>query len=139
MSISQAICDSFKKEIVEGIHDFTADTFKIALYTSNATLSNSTTAYTTTEEASGTGYTAGGATLTIVAPTLSSGTTIIDASDVTWSTVTVTVRGALIYNSSKANRAVMVLDFGSDRVLSAGDLTVKFPNPDRYNAILRIT
>jgi len=139
MSITQAIADSFKKEIVEGIHDFTSDTFKIALYTSSASLNNSTTAYTTTGEASGTNYTAGGEILSVTAPTLSSGTVIIDASNVTWSNITATVRGALIYNSSKANRAVMVLDFGSDRVVIAGDLTVTFPNPDRYNAILRIT
>lgn len=141
MAITQALCSSFKQELVTGTHNFTASTgdiFKIALYTSAATLGASTTAYTTTNEVVGTGYTAGGKNMVSVTPVLSGTTAICDFTDVTWSTVTLTARGALIYNSSKANRAVLVLDFGSDKTATAGDFTIIFPVADASNAIIRI-
>jgi hypothetical protein len=138
--MSQVICNSFKVEVFKAIHDFTAgtgDTFKIALYTSASTISDSTTVYSTTNEAVGTGYTAGGATLASVTPTLSGITAIVDFADVTISAVTLTYRKALIYNSTKANRAVAVFDFGSDRVISGGNLVIQMPTPDASSAILR--
>ena len=141
MAITQALCNSFKPEMLTGTHNFTAstgDVFKIALYTSAATLDASTTVYSATNETTGTGYTAGGNTLTSVTPVLSGSVAICDFVDSTWSTATITARGALIYNSSKSNKAVMVLDFGSDKSSSAGNFTVVFPTPDASNAILRI-
>ena len=138
MAITQAMCTSFKVQLLAGDHDFDTDTFKIALYTSSATLDASTTAYSATNEASGTGYTAGGNTLTAVAPTSSGTTAYVDFADTTWSSSTITARGALIYNSSKANKAVAVIDFGSDKSSTAGDFTVQFPTADASNAIIRI-
>lgn len=138
MAITQAMCTSFKVQLLAGDHDFDTDTFKIALYTSSATLDASTTAYSTTNEVSGTGYTAGGNTLTAVAPTSSGTTAYVDFADTTWSSSTITARGALIYNSSKADKAVAVLDFGADKSSTAGDFTVQFPTADASNAIIRI-
>jgi hypothetical protein len=138
--MSQVVCNSFKVELFRAIHDFTAstgDTFKVALYTSASTISAATTVYTATNEAVGTGYTAGGAALTSVTPTLNGITAIVDFADVTISTVTLTYRKALIYNSTKANRAVAVFDFGSDRVISGGNLIIQMPVPDPSSAILR--
>jgi VCBS repeat-containing protein len=135
------MCTSFKKELLEGLHDFNAsggNTFKLALYTSSATLNASTTAYATTNEISGTGYTAGGGTLTNVDPTTSSTTAFCDFNDLTFSTATITARGALIYNSTNSNRAVVVLDFGADKTSTAGDFTIVFPTADSSNAIIRI-
>jgi VCBS repeat-containing protein len=108
------------------------------LYTSSATLNASTTAYATTNEISGTGYTAGGGTLTNVDPTTSSTTAFCDFNDLTFSTATITARGALIYNSTNSNRAVVVLDFGADKTSTAGDFTIVFPTADSSNAIIRI-
>lgn len=141
MAISQSMCTSFKVELLQGVHNFTAstgDTFKIALYTSSATLGASTTAYTVTNEVSGTGYTAGGNTLTNVTPTSSGTTAFTDFADTTWSTATITARGALIYNSTETNKAVCVLDFGSDKTSTAGSFTIVFPTADASNAIIRI-
>ena len=139
MAITQAMCTSFKVDLLAGDQDFDADTFKIALYTSSATLDASTTAYSVTNEVSGTGYTAGGNTLTVSTTPTSSGTTAyISFSNTTWSTATITARGALIYNSSKADAAVAVLDFGSDKTSTAGDFTIQFPTADASNAIIRI-
>lgn len=138
--MSQVVCNSFKVELFRAIHDFTAstgDTFKVALYTSASTIGAATTVYTATNEAVGTGYTAGGATLTSVTPTLNGNTCVVDFADVTISTVTLTYRKALIYNSTKANRAVAVFDFGSDRVISGGNLIIQMPVPDPSSAILR--
>lgn len=136
------LCTSFKVELLEGVHDFTTGTgsaFKIALYDSSATLDASTTAYTTTNEVTGTGYTAGGQALTNVTPTSTGTTAFIDFADVTWSASTITARGALIYNSTApGNPAVAVLDFGTDKVSTAGDFTVIFPTADASNAIVRI-
>ena len=136
------LCTSFKVELLKGIHNFSAsggDTFKIALYTSSATLDASTTAYSATNEVSGSGYTAGGNTLTNVDPTSSGTTAFLDFDDTTWSTATITARGALIYNSSAVgNPAVAVLDFGADKTSTAGDFTVVFPTADASNAIVRV-
>lgn len=142
MAISQSMCTSFKVELLQGVHDFrtTGDTFKIALYTSSATLDATTTAYTTSNEvsSSGTNYVAGGNTLTNVNPTSSGTTAFTDFADTTWSSATITARGALIYNSTESNKAVCVLDFGSDKTSTAGNFTIVFPTADASNAIIRI-
>ena len=141
MAITQAMTTSFKQELMEGVHDFTTHTFKIALFTSSATLGAATTAYSTTNEASGTGYTAGGEALTVVGGTVStSGTTaFIDFADVSWTSASITARGALIYSSSVVgNPAVAVLDFWSDKTSTDGTFTVQFPTADASNAIVRI-
>jgi len=142
MAITQAMATSFKVEILGGDFDFssgTADTFKIALFTSAATLGAATTAYATTNEVAGTGYVAGGNTLTISANPASSGTTaFLDFADTTWSSATITARGALIYKSGGTNPAIAVLDFGADKTSTAGDFTIVFPAADASNAIIRI-
>lgn len=142
MAISQAVCNSFKKELLDGIHNFNSsggDTFKIALYTSSATLDATTTAYSATNEASGTGYVAGGNTLTGQSTTQSTSTSYVDFSDSSWAGSTITARGALIYNSTDSNKAVIVLDFGSDKSSSASTFTVIFPSADATNAIIRVS
>jgi len=138
MAITQAMCNSFKTELLGGTHDLDTDVIKIALFTSSATLDASTTAYSTSNEVSGTGYTAGGNTLSGATISLSGSTAIVDFTDTTWSSATITARGALIYNSSKADRAIAVLDFGSDKSSTNGDFTVVFPAADASNAIIRI-
>ena len=143
MAISQAMTTSFKVEILGGDFDFSSGTtqvFKIALFTSSATLGATTTAYATTNEVVGTNYVAGGNTLTISANPASTGTTaFLDFADTTWSTATITARGALIYLSNGGTTpAVAVLDFGSDKTSTAGDFTIVFPAADSSNAILRI-
>ena len=148
MAITQAMATSFKVEILNGIHAFgttvtrgatTPDTFKIALYTSSATLDSTTTVYSTTNEVASTGgYTAGGNTLTTVAPTSSGTTAFLDFNDTTWSSSTITANGALIYNSTQSNKAVAVLAFGSDKSSSGGSFTIQFPTADASNAIIRI-
>jgi hypothetical protein len=142
MAITQAMCTSFKQELMVGTHDFTATTgssFKIALYTSSATLGATTTAYSATNEVSGTGYTATGEALTNVTPTTSGTTALTDFADQTWASSTITARGALIYNDTAAgDPAVLVLDFGADKTSTAGDFTVVFPAADASNAIIRI-
>lgn len=135
--MTQAIPTSFKAEILQGIHD-SADTYKIALYTSAATLGAATTAYTTTNEVSGVGYTSGGQTLSGFSVTTSGTTAILDfTTDPSWENATITARGALIYNASKANKAVMVLDFGSDKSNSEGTFTIRLPLPDATNGLIR--
>lgn len=150
MAISQAMTTSFKVEILDGIHNFgtgvirastAADVFKLALYTSSATLDASTTAYTTSNEvsSSGTNYTAGGLTLTISqAPTFTSTTAWLDFDDLTFASATITANGALIYNSTQGNKAVAVLAFGGDKTSTAGNFTIQFPSPTSTTAILRI-
>jgi hypothetical protein len=141
MAISQAMCTSFKKELLEAVHNFKnsgGDTFKIALYTSSASLGAATTAYSTTNEISGTGYTAGGNTLTRVDPSSSGTTGFTDFADTTWSSATITARGALIYNDTDSDKAVAVLNFGADKTSTAGDFTIQFPAADATNAIIRI-
>ena len=142
------MCTSFKKELLFGVHDFdlaNGDTFNIALYTNSASFDASTTAYTATNEVSGTGYSAGGQALTNVDPTTSGTTAFTDFADETWTTATITARGALIYNTtpnttsiSVSNPTVVVLDFGGDKTSTAGDFTVVFPTADASNAIIRI-
>ena len=141
MAITQAMCTSFKKELLEGTHNFKnsgGSTFKLALFTSSATLGAATTAYATTNEASGTNYTAGGANLTRVDPSSSGTTALTDFADLTFSTATITANGALIYNSSASDKAVIVLAFGRDKTSTAGDFTIQFPAADASNAIIRI-
>ena len=136
------MCTSFKKELLEGVHNFKnsgGSTFKLAMYTNSASFDASTTAYTTSNEVSGTGYSAGGGTLTRVDPTTSSTTAFTDFADLTFSTATVTARGALIYNdSASGDPTVVVLDFGGDKTSTAGDFTIVFPTADASNAIIRI-
>lgn len=138
MAISQAMCSSFKQQILLGEHDLDTDTIKIALYTSSATLGASTTVYTTSDEVVGTGYVAGGNTLAGATVSLSGTTAFVDFSDTTWSNATITARGALIYNSSKSNKAIAVLDFGGDKTSTNGNFTVQFPTNDASSAIIRI-
>jgi len=141
MAISQALCTSFKVELMTGTHNFTTstgNTFKLALYTSSATLGATTTAYSATNEAVGTNYVAGGSALTNVTPTSSGTTAFTDFADLTFSTVTITANGCLIYNSSASNKAVAVLAFGSDKTATAGNFTIVFPAADATNAIIRI-
>jgi len=151
MAITQAMCTSFKVALLDGEMDFssnTSQTFKIALYTSSATLGAATTAYATTNEVSGTGYTAGGQAIIVsTAPTDGgSGTTAYlsfkqsgaAADTVTWTDATITARGALIYKVGGTNPAVAVLDFGADKTSTAGDFQVQFPTADATNAIVRI-
>lgn len=142
MAITQAMCTSFKVDLLNGVHNFdaaTGDTFKIALYTTDAVLGADTTAYSSTNEASGTGYTAGGLNLVIpVDPTTGGTTAYVDFNDAVWSTATISAAGALIYNSSKANAAVAVLSFGGTVSSTAGAFTVQFPTAGAATAILRL-
>jgi len=144
MAITQAMCTSFKQALLDGEMDFssnTAQTFKIALYTSSASLDAATAAYTTSNEVSGTGYSAGGNTLTISTnPTNGgSGTTVfLSFSNTTWTSSTITARGALIYKSGGGNPSAAVLDFGSDKSSSNGDFQIQFPTADATSAIIRI-
>ena len=146
MAISQALCTSFKRQLLQGQHNFTASTghtFKLALFTSAATLGATTTDYSTSNEASGTGYTAGGGTLTNVTPTTSGTTAFTDFADLTFSASTITANGALIYNTttsggSGTTDAVAVLAFGGDKTSTSGDFTIQFPTADASNAIIRI-
>ena len=142
MSITSAMCTSFKKELMEAVHNFKntgGSTFNLALYTSSATLNASTTAYTTSNEVSGTGYTAKGAALTRVDPTTSSTTAFTDFANLTFSSSTITASGALIFNdSASGDPAVCSLAFGGDKTSTAGDFTIQFPTADASNAIIRI-
>ena len=140
------MCTSFKQELLEGAHNFKnsgGDTFKLAMYTNSASFNAATTAYTTSNEVSGSGYTAGGGTLTRVDPSTSGTTALTDFADLTFSTATVTARGALIYNTTTGSGSgttdtVVVLDFGADKTSTAGDFTIQFPTADASNAIIRI-
>jgi len=142
MAISQAMATSFKVELLGGDFDFstgTSQVFKIALYTSSATLGATTTAYATTNEVTGTNYVAAGNTLTISTNPASTGTTaFLDFADTTWADATITARGALIYLATAALPAVAVLDFGADKTSTAGDFTIVFPAADSSNAIIRL-
>ncbi len=142
MAITTALCTSFKQELMEAVHNFKnsgGNTFNLALYTSSASLGAGTTAYTTSEEVSGTNYTAKGASLTRVDPSTSGTTALTDFADLTFSNATVTARGALIFNdSASGDPAVCALDFGGDKTSTAGDFTIQFPTADASNAIIRI-
>lgn len=157
MAITQAMCTSFKAEILLAVHDFRntgGDTFKIALYTSTATIDANTTSYSATNEVTGTNYTAGGNTLTNGGVTASNtstsaGTGYTTFSNTTWTNATITARGALIYNNTPSangtanttltNAAVAVLDFGADKTSTAGDFTIVFPSATNTTAIIRIS
>ena len=141
MAITSAICNSFKTEILTGTHNFTAstgDTFNLALYTSSASLGAGTTAYTTSNEVSGTGYTAKGNALTSVTPTLDSSTAVCDFADTSFTSASFTARGCLIFNDDQSDKAVCVIDFGSDKTVTSGTFTIQFPTADASNAIIRI-
>ena len=142
MTIATAMCTSFKKELLEAKHNFLAsggNTFKLALYTSSATLGAATTAYSATNETSGTGYSAGGAALTNIDPTSSGTTGFTDFDDLTFSSSTITANGALIYNdTASGDPAVCSLAFGGDKTSTSGDFTIQFPTADASNAIIRI-
>ena len=150
MAITQAMCTSFKKELLEGVHNFKnsgGDTFKLALFaissggksSSTATLGATTTALVTTGEVASSGtYATGGGSLTRVDPTTSGTTAFTDFDDVSFTTATITARGALIYNSSDSNKAVAVLDFGGNKTSTSGTFTVQFPTANAGNAIIRI-
>ena len=145
MAITSAVCTSFKVELLKGVHNFTAttgNTFKIALYTSDATLGASTTAYATTNEitnTSGSAYTAGGATLTSVTPVASSTTAVCDIADVSYSSATFTANGCLIYNdSATGDPACVAVAFGADKTVTSGTFTIQFPTADATNAIIRL-
>jgi hypothetical protein len=138
------MCTSFKKELLQGVHDFTAstgDSFKLALYTNSASFTAATTAYTSSNEVGASGsYSAGGGALTNVTPTTSGTTAFTDFSDLTFTSATITARGALIYNDTAAgDPSVVVLDFGSDKTSTAGDFQIVFPTADASNAIIRIS
>ena len=141
MAISSAIATSFKQELLVGTHNFTASSgnaFKLALYTSSATLGATTTAFTTTGQASGTNYTSGGATLTSVTPTTSGTTALCDFADLTFGTATITARGCMIYNDTQSDKAVAVIDFGGDKTSTAGNFTIVFPAANATAAIIRL-
>ena len=145
MAITSAVCNSFKAEVLQALHNFTAssgNTFKLALYTSSATLNKSTTAYSTSNEisnTSGSAYTAGGKALTSVTPALSTDTACCDFADVSWTSASFTANGCLIFNdSASSDQAVCAIAFGSDKTVSSGTFTVQFPTADASNAILRI-
>ena len=148
MAITQAVCDSFKKELLEGEHDFrssSGDQFKLALYGSSASLSNTTTAYTTSQEVSASGtYSAGGGNLTSTGAAATNNTSFIDFSDISFTSATISAQAAVIYNSNTSattntNAAVMVLDFGAVKTSTSGTFTVQFPTNNATSAILRIT
>jgi len=141
MAITQAMATSFKKELLEAKHNFLAsggNSFKLALYTSSATMTAATTAYSTNQEASGTNYTAGGSALTNINPSSSGTTGFTDFADLTFGTATITARGCMIYNDTNADRAVAVFDFGGDKTSTAGSFTISFPTADASNAVIRI-
>jgi len=143
MAITQTLCTSFKKELLEAVHNFTSHTFNIALYTSSATLGASTTAYSVGDVGqvtNGNGYTTGGKALTVVGSSVStSGTTaFVDFNNVSWTSASFTARGALIYNASVSNKAVAVLDFGGDKTVTNNTFEIQFPTADALSAIIRI-
>jgi hypothetical protein len=136
MALTQGMCSSFKQESWLGIHDLDTDTLKLALYTASATLNASTTVYSVTDEISGAGYTAGGIVLTNVQVLLSGTTAYVTFDNPVWTGASFTARGALIYNSTKADRAIAVLDFGSDKTAS-GTFTIQLPAANASSALLR--
>ena len=144
MTISSAVCNSFKQEILVGTHNFTASSgnaFKIALYTSSASLGAGTTAYSSSNEisnTSGSAYSAGGKVIVSVTPALSTDTACCDFADISYTSASFTANGCLIYNDTNADRAVCAVAFGSDKTVTSGTFTIQFPTADASNAILRI-
>ena len=140
MAITQALCNSFKQELLQGLHDLDGHTLKMALFTSSATLGATTTAYSTTNESSGTGYTAGGATLANVAVSLSGTTAFVDFDNVSFTSATISdAAGALIYNSSASDRSIAVIDFGATKSVSSGTLTITLPTASATTALIRVS
>ena len=140
MAITKALCNSFKQELLQGLHDLDGHTLKMALFTSSATLDATTTAYSTTNESSGTGYTAGGATLANVAVSLSGTTAFVDFDNVSFTSATISdAAGALIYNSSASDRAIAVIDFGATKSVSSGTLTITLPTASATTALIRVS
>lgn len=138
MAITSGICISFRKEIMLGEHDLDTDSIKLALYTSAASLSDGTTAYTTSNEVVGSGYTAGGVTLTGIDVTTDSSVAVVSITDAVVSNATITARGALIYNATNADKAIAAFDFGGDKSSTDGDFTIQFPSAAAATAIIRI-
>lgn len=138
MAIAQAVCNSFKSQVLIGAHNLTTNSIRIALYTSAANLGPDTVAYTNLGEVVGTGYTAGGKVLTGVTVMLDGSVAIVDFADVAWTGATFTARGALIYNATASNAAIAVLDFGTDVTVVAGTFTVVFPVPTASTAAVRL-
>ena len=139
MAITQALCVAFKEDLMSPGANLEANTLKLALYTNAATLNENTTAYTTSQEVSGTGYSAGGATLTNVAVTTDGNVAIFDADNVAFANATITAQAALIYNNSNSNSAICVLDFGGDKSSTNGTFEIQFPTADANNALIRIS
>jgi hypothetical protein len=139
MAITAGICNSFKQEVLGATHDLDTDTIKIALYADTSGLSPSTTVYTTTGEITGTGYDAGGQALTGATISLDSGVGIVTFDDASWTSATIAAAGALIYNSSKSNKAIAVLDFGSTKSSNDGDFKIIMPTFDSLNALIRLS
>jgi len=147
LAITQAMCTSFKDQILEAVHDFRTsggDVFKLALYSSAATLDATTTAYTSSNEVANSGtYAAGGGSLTNISPTTTGTTAFTDFDDISFTSATIHARGALIYNSTPThtytNPSVVVLDFGGDKISTSGTFTIQFPTADASNAIIRIS
>jgi hypothetical protein len=137
--MASAVCNSFKTEVLGGTHDLDTNTINLALFTSAASLSASTTAYSTSNEVVGTGYTAGGNTLTGAVISLDGSTAIVDFTDTSWTSATITARYGLIYNSSQANKAIAVLDFTTDQTSTNGTFTVVFPTANSSSAIIRLS
>lgn len=137
MPISQSMTSSFKQQLLEAVHNFTTDTFKIALYTSTADLGSNSTVYSTAGEVVASGYTAGGKVLTGVSVNLTGTTAWVNFADVTWATTSLTARGALIYNASKGNKSVAVLDFGADKT-AVTTFKVQMPASSASSALIRI-
>ena len=141
MAITSTLTTSFKTELLTGTHNFTnssGNSFKLALYTSSATLGATTTAFTTTGQASGTNYSSGGSALTNVTPSATGTTAVTDFNDLTFSTATITARGCMIYNDTNSDKSVATIDFGGDKTSTAGDFTVVFPAKAASTAIIRI-
>ena len=141
MAITSTLTTSFKVELLTGTHNFTntsGNSFKLALYTSSATLGATTTAFTTTGQASGTNYSSGGSALTNVTPSATGTTAVTDFNDLTFSTATITARGCMIYNDTNGDKSVATIDFGGDKTSTAGDFTVVFPAKAASTAIIRI-
>ena len=138
MAITQAMCTQFKRDVMLGLHDLDSDTIKIALYTSSATLNATTTAYATTNEISGAGYTAGGVTLASASVVNNSTSGCFDSDDPSWTSATFTARGALIYNDTESDLAIAILDFGGDFTVAGGTFKIVFPAQTASNAIVRI-
>jgi|TARA_R110001599_G_scaffold128369_2_gene302099 hypothetical protein len=141
MAITSTLTTSFKVELLTGTHNFTnssGNSFKLALYTSSATMGATTTAYSTSQEVSGTNYTAAGAALTNVTPSSTGTTAVTDFADLTFGTATITARGCLIYNDTNSDKSVATIDFGGDKTSTAGDFTIVFPAKAASTAIIRI-